>query len=386
MKEQVDLVAPAKSHLPVVVYGLVQSGWKIVGAPGSGKLRRNGQFIVLKTAARDIRIRLFMYKVTGSSRGRPNERRIEITSTYQKGSISRSNEYQDIVLGFDPEKKIFVGVDARRIEEGGPTGNASSFFDSEGLAWSRSDEILVQPHAAKLFQKGIEFHAFFKAQCLAEYLFHAEAIHNGSYLASKLTNARGSVGAVPASLSIERALAFGDRLVLQGSAPARTKLSGSSGLVKAYESGNDAQLRRRKISQKTLMEIKLRCEENGRLGEEFVLDAERRRLRKAGKPKLAEEVKLISPDSACEGYDILSYEVNGSKRLVEVKSTSGEHYVFEMSDNEWRTAKRWKDQYFIYRVTDVRKKPKHKSFRNPIELEKQGLLTKTTSGWRITLK
>lgn len=159
MKEQVDLVAPAKSHLPVVVYGLVQSGWKIVGAPGSGKLRRNGQFIVLKTAARDIRIRLFMYKVTGSSRGRPNERRIEITSTYQKGSISRSNEYQDIVLGFDPEKKIFVGVDARRIEEGGPTGNASSFFDSEGLAWSRSDEILVQPHAAKLFQKGIEFHA-----------------------------------------------------------------------------------------------------------------------------------------------------------------------------------------------------------------------------------
>lgn len=386
MNGRVNIAAPAQSHLPAVVRGLVQSGWKIVGAPDNGRLPRNGQFIVLKTAARDIRIRLFMYKVTGSSRGRPNERRIEITSTYQKGSISRSNEFQDIVLGFDPENKIFVGVDARRIEEGGPTGNASSFFDSEGLAWSRSDEILVQPHAAKLFQKGIEFHAFFKAQCLAEYLFHAEAIHNGSYLPSKLTNALGSGGAVPSGLSIDRVLAVGDRLVLQGSAPARTKLSGSSDLVKAYESGNDAQLRRRRISQKTLMEIKLRCEENGRLGEEFVLDSERRRLRRAGKPGLAEKVKLISPDSACEGYDILSYEADGSKRFVEVKSTVGKHYVFEMSNNEWRTAKHWKDQYFIYRVTDVRKKPKQKSFRNPVELEKQGLLTKTTSGWRITLK
>jgi hypothetical protein len=134
------------------------------------------------------------------------------------------------------------------------------------------------------------------------------------------------------------------------------------------------------------LEIKRRCDENGRLGEEFVLKEERRRLKKAGKTDLADKVKLISVESACEGYDLVSYETDGTERYIEVKSTAGRKYVFEMSNNEWEVASKHKEQYFIYRVTDVRTKPEFKIFKNPTQLESEGLLTKSPSGWWITLK
>jgi hypothetical protein len=59
--------------------------------------------------------------VTGSSRGRPEERRIEITSTYPKG-LPHLAKFPDIVLGYDPITNLYVGVDPQRIEHGGPTG------------------------------------------------------------------------------------------------------------------------------------------------------------------------------------------------------------------------------------------------------------------------
>src|SRR5438445_11745752 len=353
--------APSTSHLPAAVRGLVQTGWGIVGAPVGGRLPRNGQLVILKTPSRDTRIRLFIYKVTGSSRGRPNERRIEITSTYQNGLIDRLSNFKDIVLGSAPEQNLFVGVDARRIEEGGPTGNASSFFDEEGLSWTRNNEIHVRQRTAKLFENGIEFHAFFKPQCLGEYLLNVEAIHDGSYAPIKVIGKRGRKNE---SLTVPDAAAIGDTLVLAGSVATRSVISRSNKVIDAFERGDTANLRRSKISQEALLEIKRRCDENGRLGEEFVLTMERRRLRRLGEENLAKKVKWISVESACEGYDILSYETDGTERFIEVKSTVGKRYVFEMSDNEWNVAKNREERYFIYRVTDVRNKPKCKMFPN----------------------
>ncbi len=383
--DRVDISGPSQGHLLAVVHGLLKSGWTVVGAPEAGRLRRNGQLMILKTVGRDLRIRLFVYKVTGSSRGLPNERRIEITSTYRNGRIEPLEDFQDLVLGFDSDREVFVGVDARRIEEGGERGNASSFFDKEGLEWTRPNEILVKQHSAKLFQDGIEFHAFFKPQCVSEYLFNSDAIHKGSYFPSKLTIRPRSAATVDARLSIPLAEASGRTLLLQGASLPHIALPADSELVTAYETG-DINRRRRKISQQTLLAIKLRCEENGTLGEEFVLNFERRRLLKAGKPDLAERVKWISPDSVGEGYDILSYEEDGAKRFIEVKATSGKQYVFEMSDNEWKVSKRRRRQYFIYRVTNVRSKPTCKIFQDPADLEKKGLLVRVITGWRITLK
>ncbi|HEV8575001.1 MAG TPA: DUF3883 domain-containing protein, partial [Dehalococcoidia bacterium] len=120
-------------------------------------------------------------------------------------------------------------------------------------------------------------------------------------------------------------------------------------LVEAYEAGNLRVLRRRKLTPAELREILRRAEENGRLGEEFVLNHERRALRRAGRSDLADGVRWISQESVAEGYDILSYEVSGDPKWIEVKSTVGISRSFEMSDLEWRTCCAAGAKYYIYR-------------------------------------
>jgi Protein NO VEIN, C-terminal len=380
--QTVRVFGSSVSHLPVVVEGLLKTGWRIAQAPHEGRLPRNGLHLVLKSKGQDIRVRLFVYKVTGSSRNQPTERRIEITSTYRNGRITRLDDFQDLVLGFDQGNQIFVGVDGRRIEEGGQRGNASSFFDRDGLAWSGRNEILIMQREVRLFPNGVEFHAFFKSECLAEYLLNANAIHDGTYVGSRLRSKR----AVASNLLIPRDLAVGNELVLTGAVPAYSRVSPQGRLVKAFETGGAANLPRRKISQERLLEIKRRCEENGRIGEEFVVDFEQKRLKKLGRLDLSERVKWVSPSSACEGYDVLSYEVGGTSRFIEVKSTVANAYVFEMSNNEWQVAKNKGEQYYIYRVTSVRNNPRVKIFPNPSDLEEKGLLTRSPSGWWVRLE
>jgi hypothetical protein len=125
--------------------------------------------------------------------------------------------------------------------------------------------------------------------------------------------------------------------------------------------------------------------ENGLLGEEYVINAERRRLRRAGLAPLAAKVQWISQESVGEGYDIVSYETDGSKRFIEVKSSVSRQRTFDMSDNEWRTACELGDSYYICRVTSVRSKPSVSYFRNPQQLEQEGKVQKIASGWRVTL-
>src|SRR5215472_14342071 len=108
--ERMSITAPSQSHLLPVLRGLLRSGWTIVSAPKNGRLARNGQRLILQTPRQDARVRLFVYKVTQSSRGKVYERRIEITSTYKNGRIARLHQYTDAVLGFDPDHDIYVGV------------------------------------------------------------------------------------------------------------------------------------------------------------------------------------------------------------------------------------------------------------------------------------
>lgn len=373
--------AHALSHIPAAVKALLASGWTVAQAPDDGRLARNGQLLKLRSTDGDRSIRLFVYKVTGSSRSRPDERRIEITTTYQKG-LKRRLRYTDVVLGLDDAENIFVGVDPRRIAEGGPTGNASSFFDRDGLKWSRTDEILIRPRAAKLFHGGVEYHAFIKPSRLAEYLFNTEAIHQNAYRGGGAFS--GDLPA-PSSPTMNATVATGETLILEGPDLKRRKRTVSDSTVAAYEKGDATALRKKKLSPEDFLALKSRMEENGRLGEEYVLEVERRRLRKAGKAALADKVRWVSQESVCEGYDILSFETAGEERWIEVKATSGTSYVFEMSDYEWRTAVAAGDSYYIYRVTNVRQKPKHKVARNPKALEDRGKVKKTATGWRVTL-
>jgi uncharacterized protein DUF3883 len=69
----------------------------------------------------------------------------------------------------------------------------------------------------------------------------------------------------------------------------------------------------------------------GRLGEQFAVDIERRRLKGQGRDDLAQKVEWIA-DTVGDGvgFDILSYdETDDSERFIEVKTTtSGKYFLF----------------------------------------------------------
>lgn len=98
----------------------------------------------------------------------------------------------------------------------------------------------------------------------------------------------------------------------------------------------------------------------GKMGEEFVVSYEQQRLTNAGRPDLAEKVERISEtrgDGA--GYDVLSFEEDGTERYIEVKTTnSGKNYPFYISANELDFSGDFSDSYYLYRIFNFKKSPK----------------------------
>ena len=79
---------------------------------------------------------------------------------------------------------------------------------------------------------------------------------------------------------------------------------------------------------------------------------ERRRLERAGKSKLAKDVRRVSDlDGDGYGYDVHSFELDGEPRLLEIKTTCGnERTPFWMTKRECDVAA---EQGGIYRVRRV---------------------------------
>jgi hypothetical protein len=101
-------------------------------------------------------------------------------------------------------------------------------------------------------------------------------------------------------------------------------------------------------------------EKLGKLGEEFVVGYERQRFLDAGRPDLADKVERISEtrgDGA--GYDVLSFEEDGTDRFIEVKTTnSGKECPFYISANELDFSQDFSEKYYLYRVFNFKKSPK----------------------------
>ncbi|MCT2409579.1 DUF3883 domain-containing protein [Chryseobacterium antibioticum] len=92
----------------------------------------------------------------------------------------------------------------------------------------------------------------------------------------------------------------------------------------------------------------------------MVLRAERQFLKKNGKMDLAKLVDQVSDRDDSAGYDIKSYDLDGTEKLIEVKSTLrkiGKTSIF-LSANELQVAKNKKNYYFyiIYEVGSTRPK------------------------------
>ena len=107
----------------------------------------------------------------------------------------------------------------------------------------------------------------------------------------------------------------------------------------------------------------------GRAGEEFVLDVERSRLKQAGLPRLAENVRWIANEEGDgAGYDILSFDLAGKPRQIEVKTTNGVATTpFFLSRNEFETAKARMDIWRLYRVHEFAKAPRIFEMSPPLD-------------------
>lgn len=106
----------------------------------------------------------------------------------------------------------------------------------------------------------------------------------------------------------------------------------------------------------------------GNRGEEIVLCNEKEFLIKLGKMDLANRVKRISLEDTSAGYDILSFDKDGSEKLIEVKTTvlpKRKFFSFNISMNEKTFAEK-SNNYYIYLVFDVNgQSPKIATIKNP---------------------
>ena len=90
----------------------------------------------------------------------------------------------------------------------------------------------------------------------------------------------------------------------------------------------------------------------GRRGEEFVVEFERKRLHDGGRRDLVSRVEWtaqIRGDGA--GYDVQSFNADGSTRLIEVKTTGlGKYFPFNVTVNEVRCSEARPREFQLYRV------------------------------------
>jgi Domain of unknown function (DUF3883) len=94
----------------------------------------------------------------------------------------------------------------------------------------------------------------------------------------------------------------------------------------------------------------------GELGELFVIEQEKKRLISAGRSDLAQMITHISKENGdSAGYDVLSYDINGIEKKIEVKTTVGNvSDDFFLTENEYQCMNN-NDNYYIYRVFNYSK-------------------------------
>jgi hypothetical protein len=98
----------------------------------------------------------------------------------------------------------------------------------------------------------------------------------------------------------------------------------------------------------------------GELGEELVIAYEQHRLIKGGKERLAEKIEWVSKDKGDgTGFDILSKNINGTDRFIEVKATklSKETPIY-LTKTELSFSNLKQQDFYLYRVYNLDTNPK----------------------------
>lgn len=102
----------------------------------------------------------------------------------------------------------------------------------------------------------------------------------------------------------------------------------------------------------------------GYTGELMVLKYEKDFLKNNGREDLSQKVKHVSEDEGDgAGYDILSYEIDGTEKYIEVKTTTGDSVTpFNITDSELEFSELHESNYHLYRVYDFSKEKNQGKF------------------------
>jgi hypothetical protein len=116
----------------------------------------------------------------------------------------------------------------------------------------------------------------------------------------------------------------------------------------------------RRAAKRDYLQIESRNRSIGLAGEQFIAEFEARRLHAAGRRALADRVEHVSSTRGDGlGYDVLSFDVSGEERFVEVKTTDfGAATPFYVSRNEVAFSEEQSKQFVLARVHEFRSAPK----------------------------
>jgi hypothetical protein len=106
----------------------------------------------------------------------------------------------------------------------------------------------------------------------------------------------------------------------------------------------------------------------GLAGEKFIVDFEKARLRQLGKELLAERIEHIAiTEGDGAGFDIRSFEVDGTDRFIEVKTTAyGKQTPFIISRNEIAVSEFHRHRYHLCRLFKFREDPRFYSLSGSV--------------------
>jgi hypothetical protein len=107
----------------------------------------------------------------------------------------------------------------------------------------------------------------------------------------------------------------------------------------------------------------------GRAGEERIVLHERATLRAAHRDDLAREVRWVADeDGDGAGYDVLSFDPSGERKLIEVKTTNGwERTPFHVTRNELAAADQNRAAWRLVRLWNFAREPKGYELRPPLD-------------------
>lgn len=124
------------------------------------------------------------------------------------------------------------------------------------------------------------------------------------------------------------------------------------------------------VEVRDMNEKAVKCRASGEVAEEIAMSAEKARLAKEGRADLAARVESVAHRPGF-GYDIKSFEVDGTDRFIEVKNVSNGKRFF-LSEWEWLNS-RERPNYWFYLVSAAGTENENVSLLPAILLKEQHL-------------